>query len=502
MTVAGDVRLRFAPSPTGSLHLGNARTALFNWLIARQTGGAFILRIEDTDTAREQEGSLQSILDDLRWLGLGWDEGPEAGGGFGPYLQSQRMPAYVAAAQTLLDAGSAYRCFCADQDLEARRAAQRAAGLPPRYDGRCRKLPAEESARKAEAGATHALRFAVPSQTDGRSSAGFDDRLRGRVEFPLAELGDPVLMRGDGRPTYNFAVVVDDAAMRITLVVRGDDHLSNTPRQVLLYRALGHAVPEFAHLPMVRGPDGDRLSKRHGATSVAECRARGYPPDAVINALALLGWSPGGDRTIVTPDELLAEFELDRVSRSPGTFDPAKLDWISAQHIQRMPEAVLAAEAAARLIDAGRLPADAPQRARSWLEELARMLRSSLERFDQVVARCESVFATGGAPESAEAAEVLAADGARDVIEHFGAHLAEQPPEDRETWRHIVADVRAQTGRKGKALFLPIRVALTGSAAGPELDHVVPLVAAGARLFPGSIPTLEERTRRTLEALR
>jgi glutamyl-tRNA synthetase len=496
-------RVRFAPSPTGSLHLGNARTALFNWLVARRTGGAFVLRIEDTDTVREEEGSEASILEDLRWLGLDWDEGPDRGGPFAPYRQSERSERYASAADRLLGDGSAYRCFCTEEELEAERDAMRRAGAAPRYSGRCRGLPAEESDGRAARGEACAIRFrTAPSSTRiADLTVSFEDRLRGRVEFPLAELGDPVLVRRDGRPTYNFAVVVDDAAMDVTLVLRGDDHLSNTPRQVLLYRALGRPVPQFAHLPMVRGPDGERLSKRHGATSVAECRRKGYPPEALINALALLGWSPGHDRTVLSLEDLLAEFTLERVSRSPAIFDSGKLDWISGQHIQRMDGARIAAQSCDRLVESGLLPGDAAERGADWLDALVGMLRGSVERFEQVPERCEGLFAPGGLPDEEDARAVLEHPSARAVLESFGRHVLDDPPADRAGWRAIVDRVRAETAERGKPLFLPIRVAMTGRTSGPELDHLVPLAVQGGRLFPGRIASPADRVRRTLEAV-
>ena len=500
---AGPQRVRFAPSPTGSLHLGNARTALFNWLVARRSGGTFILRIEDTDTAREEEGSETGILDDLRWLGLEWDEGPDVGGPAGPYRQSERAERYHEAARMLVGDGRAYRCFCSDPDLEAERRALREAGAAPRYSGRCRELATDEAEARAGRGEPHAVRFRIALDS-GRLedlTVSFEDRLRGRVEFPIAELGDPVLLRRDGRPTYNFAVVVDDAAMGVTLVLRGDDHLSNTPRQVLFYRALHAPVPEFAHLPMVRGQDGERLSKRHGATSVSECRRKGYPPEAVINALALLGWSPGHDRTILTVAELVDEFDLERVSRSPGIFDEAKLDWISGQHIQRMDDGCLGGQAVSRLVVAGLLPPDAAARGGDWVDELARMLRGSVERMEQVPDRCDGLFARGGAPADAEAAAAIAAPSAAAVLESFERNAAAAPPDDLASWRAVVDRVRAESMQKGKALFLPIRVAVTGRTAGPELDHLVPLAERGSRLFPESIEAPAARARRTREAI-
>src|SRR5215203_554656 len=282
------MRLRFAPSPTGQLHVGNARTALFNWLLANGKDGTFVLRIEDTDAERSTRESEDSILEDLRWLGLEWDEGPDVGGTGGPYRQSERLHLYTSYGNELLAGGHAYHCFCAPQKLEADRRAMLAAGRPPRYAGTCRSLSPDEARRRIEGGERAVVRFRVPEHID----VSFTDLVRGEVAFNTDVIGDPVLVRSDGRPAYNFAVVVDDALMEITHVIRGEDHISNTPRQVLLYRALGFAPPKFAHLSLVLGPDHTPLSKRHGATSVAEFRERGYLPEALTNYLALIGWSP------------------------------------------------------------------------------------------------------------------------------------------------------------------------------------------------------------------
>ena len=289
------MRVRFAPSPTGQLHVGNARTALFNWLLARGHDGTFILRIEDTDAERSTKESEESILEDLRWLGLDWDEGPDVGGPCGPYRQSERLHLYTSYANELLAGGHAYYCFCSPQKLEADRRAMLDEGRPPRYAGTCRPLSPEEARRRIDAGERAVVRFRVPEHVD----VTFQDLVRGEVTFNTDVIGDPVLVRSDGRPAYNFAVVVDDALMEMTHVIRGEDHISNTPRQVLLYRALGFGPPQFAHLSLVLGPDHTPLSKRHGATSVAEFRARGYLPEALTNYLALIGWSPrpGGGET-------------------------------------------------------------------------------------------------------------------------------------------------------------------------------------------------------------
>src|SRR5215510_5864634 len=304
------MKLRFAPSPTGQLHVGNARTALFNWLLARGHDGTFILRIEDTDAERSTRESESAILRDLRWLGLDWNEGPDIGGGHGPYRQSERLHLYTSYANELLAGGHAYYCFCAAQKLEDDRRKDLAAGRPPKYRGTCRDLSPDEARRRLDGGERAVVRFRVPPNMD----VAFQDMVRGEVAFNSDVIGDPVLVRSDGRPAYNFAVVVDDALMEVTHVIRGEDHISNTPRQILLYEALGHPPPLFAHLSLVLGPDHAPLSKRHGATSVAEFRERGYLPEALVNYLALLGWSPGESEEVVDVAEMARRFDLERVT--------------------------------------------------------------------------------------------------------------------------------------------------------------------------------------------
>src|SRR5437667_4969927 len=327
------VRVRFAPSPTGFLHVGGARTALFNYLFARVQGGTFILRIEDTDAARSTGEALTAILASLRWLVVPWDEGPEAGGGHGPYFQSERRDLYHRHAGELRAAGRAYPCYCTAAELEERRAAQLARGEPPRYDRRCRALDAAGRGRLEAEGRTPALRFALPDT--GETS--WEDIVRGRVSFQNSVLDDFVLLRSDGLPTYNFACVVDDHAMAITHVIRGDDHISNTPRQILLDQAFDWTPPVFAHVPMILGPDGARLSKRHGATSVASYRDLGYIPEAMVTFLALLGWSFDGQRELFTLAELEQVFRLERVGSNPAVFNLEKLEWMNGQHLKRLP---------------------------------------------------------------------------------------------------------------------------------------------------------------------
>jgi len=483
-------RVRFAPSPTGSLHLGNARTALFNWLLARHEGGTFVLRIEDTDTDREREGSEDEILRDLRWLGLNWDEGPEAGGGFGPYRQSGRAASYREAADRLIASSAAFRCFCVTAGDDGVRAAG--------HRDPCRALEPASSASRAAAGEPFAVRFRVPGAVEGgRAAVVFDDRLHGPVEVPLAQLGDAVLVRREGRPTYNFAVVVDDTAMKIDLVLRGDDHLSNTPLQVLLFRAFGAPLPSFAHVPMVKGPDGDRLSKRHGATSVGAWRERGVPPEALVNGLALMGWAPSGDRTIVSLDEMAAEFTLDRVGRSAAIFDPVKQDWISAQYVHAMNPGRLSDEVARALVSCGRLDAAYAAGAAPWIAAVAEFLRPSLSRFDQVEGQVEPIFHPGG-PLGDDARAMLLEPQARAVLEALASELAAGRGDD---WGLLRQGVAAGSGAKGKALFQPIRVALTGRGHGREMDGMWPLIRDGARRLPQHVPAAATRVAATLAAI-
>ena len=361
------MRVRFAPSPTGQLHVGNARTALFNWLLAHGHDGTLILRIEDTDAERSTRESEAGILEDLRWLGLDWDEGPDVGGPHGPYRQSERLHLYASYANELIASDHAYYCFCPPSKLEADRKADLAAGRPPKYHGTCRELSLEAARARIETGERPVIRFKVPPSTE----VSFNDAVRGEVTFNTEVIGDPVLVRSDGRPAYNFAVVIDDALMEVTHVIRGEDHISNTPRQLLLYRALGFTPPQFAHLALVMGPDHTPLSKRHGATSVAEFRLRGYLPEALVNYLALIGWSPGASASDPgTNDELLPVAELARrfaiedVGHAAGIFDVEKLSWMNRHYMKVAAPGRIAAESMRYFLAPGLRPEEDRCRAR------------------------------------------------------------------------------------------------------------------------------------------
>jgi glutamyl-tRNA synthetase/nondiscriminating glutamyl-tRNA synthetase len=495
------MRVRFAPSPTGQLHVGNARTALFNWFLAHGKDGTFILRIEDTDAERSTKESENSILEDLRWLGLDWDEGPDVGGSYGPYRQSERLHLYASYANELIANSQGYYCFCSPQKLEAERKADLASGRPPRYHGTCRNIPPGDARARMEAGEKPVVRFRVPERAD----VSFTDLVRGEVTFTTEVIGDPVLVRSDGRPAYNFAVVVDDALMQVTHVIRGEDHISNTPRQVLLYQALGFTPPEFAHLALVMGPDHTPLSKRHGATSVAEFRMRGYLPEALVNYLALIGWSPGGDEEVLPIDELARRFNIEDVGHSAGVFDQEKLAWMNRHYMKAAAPARLAAETARYFMGRGylRKRTDA---AMDYISTLLPLAVGSVDRLEEIPERVKFVFEFDPTISLAqnEVAAVLHEPGARDVIMALPEAI-EGPLRDRDVFRAAANRVKERTGLKGKALFHPIRVALTGEVGGPELDLAVPAIERGAALPPQSgvsrIAGARERAQAFAEAI-
>jgi glutamyl-tRNA synthetase len=477
------MRLRFAPSPTGQLHVGNARTALFNWLLARGQGGTFVLRIEDTDFQRSTRDSERAIVEDLRWMGLEWTEGVDVGGDYGPYRQSERLHIYRAHVVELMSRGLAYRCFCTSEQLEADKAAALKAGRPPKYVGRCRDIGRDEARRRVEGGQPAVIRFRVPDDRE----VVFQDIVRGEVRFSTEVIGDPVLVRSDGIPAYNYAVVIDDALMAITHVIRGEDHISNTPRQLLLYEAFGWTPPAFAHVSLVMGPDHSPLSKRHGATSVREFRERGYLPEALTNYMALLGWSPGDGEELLPLDEMARRFRLDTVGHSAGVFDVEKLAWVNRHYMK-----IAAPERLVRLSipyfrQAGWIaePTDA---AVEFLAQVVPVAAASVDRLEQIPARLAFLFDYSAERALQDQAVRAEAAAARPVLDALAHETAAGPPLiDREAFRAMAARIRERTGEKGKALFHPIRLALTGEAAGLELDVAVPAIERGARLAGAGI---------------
>jgi glutamyl-tRNA synthetase/nondiscriminating glutamyl-tRNA synthetase len=452
---------------------------LFNWLLAHGKDGTFILRIEDTDAERSTRESETGILEDLRWLGLDWDEGPDVGGMHGPYRQSERLHLYASYANELLNSAAAYYCFCSPQQLESDRQSDLAAGKPPRYRGTCRRIAIAEAETRIERGERPVIRFKVPESVEVK----FNDLVRGEVAFNTEVIGDPVIVRSDGRPQYNFAVVVDDALMEITHVIRGEDHISNTPRQLLLYQALGFTPPEFAHLALVMGPDHTPLSKRHGATSVAEFRARGYLPEALVNYLALIGWSPGGDEELMEIGELARRFNIGDVGHSAGVFDPEKLAWMNRHYMKTAAPSRLAAESMRYFIARG-FVTRRTDAAAEYVMSLLPMAVGSVDRLEEIPDRLRFLFEFN--PEAAlarpEVAGVMHEPGAREVIAALADELRDAPRLDRDSFRAAANRVKQRTGRKGRALFHPIRVALTGESGGPELDLAVPAIERGAEL--------------------
>src|SRR5437867_5622516 len=423
------MRVRFAPSPTGQLHVGNARTALFNWLLARGRGGTFILRIEDTDVERSTRESEAAILEDLRWLGLDWDEGPDTGGPRSPYRQSERLHLYQRYASELLASHRAYYCFCTAAQLEAGRQEALASGRPALYACTCRRLSREQAQARIGAGEHPAVRFRVPAERD----VVFTDAVRGDVRFHTDVISDPIIVRADGHPAYNFAVVVDDALMDVTHVIRGEDHISNTPRQILLYEALGFTPPTFAHLALVMGPDHSPLSKRHGATSVGEFRAKGYLPEALLNYLALIGWSPGGNDELLPIDELARRFSLEAVGHSAGVFDEEKLAWAN-RHYLKLADPLRLSELTIPYFRNAGVAIEPNGEGLVFLASAMSMASASVDRLSQVPGRLSFLFdydaeATLG---SSTVLDEMRADSARAVVAALAEELATAPRRERE----------------------------------------------------------------------
>ena len=476
------MRVRFAPSPTGHLHVGNVRTALFNWLLARGQQGTFILRIEDTDVERSTLESDATILEDLRWLGLDWDEGPEVGGPVGPYRSSERLDQYQSRARVLLAEGKAYYCFCTPDELEVERKHALEHNLPAKYSGRCARINPAEAGARVERGEPAAVRFRTPENRE----IVFMDQVRGEIRFHTDVIGDQVLLRSDGHPAYNFAVVVDDGLMGVTHVVRGEDHISNTPRQILLYEALGFPPPAFGHVAMVLGPDHTKLSKRHGAVSVDQFREKGYLPEALLNYLALLSWSPGEGQELVPLPDMAKRFSLSDVGHSASVFDEEKLAWVNRHYLKEADPERLARLATPYLERPGYVGGRLTAEGLAFLaSNVVPIFNASVDRLDEVPPRLRQVFEFSAAASLKDAAiRAEATEGtARQVIGALADELQSAPRmRDRQAFRSVADRVKQKTGQKGRALFHPIRIALTGAGDGPELDLLVPAIERGAEL--------------------
>ena len=476
--MTSSVRVRFAPSPTGKLHIGGARTAIYNWAFARANGGTFILRIDDTDPTRSTDENTQIILRAMRWLGLDWDEGPEVGGDFGPYAQTERLDLYKEAAQKLWDAGRAYPCFCTTEQLAADRAAAQARKDPFQgYQRRCRDLSREDAQARIDAGEPYVLRIKVPAD---RGDVVIHDAVHGDVVFDAKELDDFVIFRSDGTPTYNFATVVDDAMMGITHVIRGDDHLSNTPRQVMVYEALEAPVPTFAHISMILGADGKKLSKRHGATSVEEYRDAGYLSDAFVNYLALLGWSLDGETTVIPRDVLASQFSLERISKNPATFDPKKLDWMNAEYINAMSDADFADQIMLPELHEAGLIDDGFEADETWVDALAAIVKPRTKMPADAVGVAAPVFATAQTLEYDEksVAKGLAKEGMGAVLDAARAALEAV---SANAWAPEAIDGALEPlpealDAKKRIVFQAVRVAVCGNMVSPPLGETMSLI--------------------------
>ena len=492
------VRVRFAPSPTGLLHVGNARTALFNWLYARQKNGVNILRIEDTDVERSTLQYQEKLMADLRWLGLSWDEGPDVGGQFGPYRQSLRLDIYKKFTQKLLDQEKAYYCFCTPEELEQARKNTLGEGKTPVYSGKCRLLSPPEGKRRMEAGEKPSVRLRTP----GKGTLSFNDLVRDTLSFQLELVGDPILVRSSGVPAYNYAVVVDDYLMEITHVIRGEDHLANTVRQLLIFDAFGVTPPQYAHLSMVMGEDNTRLSKRHGATSVDQFKQDGILNKALLNYLALLGWSSPDGKEILTPDELVKLFSLQKVSRSAAIFDHGKLHWLNRQHMGALSSREQAEQAAVHLGKAGLLPDTLTEGHWQWLEQTVPEFIKRADRFSDLIQSFSELFEYSPDKMGDEAKVVLQSDCAFQVIRIFNDKLTGIKDFDYENFTSMVHDIKEKTGCKGKDLFLPLRVALTARTSGVELDKFIPMVQSGTKLsFPFPLKSCAGRVAEILDYL-
>lgn len=458
MTTQAPPRLRFAPSPTGYLHIGGARTALFNWLFARRTGGVFLLRIEDTDQERSSEASYQAILDSMEWLGLNWDEGPGVGGPCGPYRQTERLLLYREFAEKLISQGKAYRCICSKEQLDAMRKESEAKKKPFRYPRTCRNrkdIPASEP---------HAVRFVMPTE----GSAGFEDLIKGKISVRAEELQDEILLRSDGIPLYNFGAVVDDVTMNITLVARGDDHVINTPRQVLMYEALGYPVPKFAHLPMILGADKTRLSKRHGAVSVLQYRDEGYLPEALLNYLARLGWS-SGDQEVFTIEELIQKFDWSGCGHTAGVFNPEKLRWVNAEHLKKRNATEMAALVEPRFRARG-WNADSPER----LAKIAVLFRERARTLLELEESAKFLFET---PVYEQAGvDKFLTSAIAPALDEVIAQIATVEPFTHDGIKPIFDGLLVKYNIKMVALAQACRVSISGGTVSPPIFEVMEIL--------------------------
>jgi len=466
------VRVRFAPSPTGELHIGGVRTALFNWLFARNQGGKMILRIDDTDQQRSSDKFLQTILDSMEWLGLDWDEGPRKDGEFGPYFQTQRLPIYQEEVQKLLDSGKAYYCFCSAEELAKQKERNAQKGLPPRYSGVCRNLSPQEIEEKKKTCRSFVIRLRVPEE----GVTVVNDLIRGRVTFENKIFDDFIIVKSDGFPTYNFASAIDDAKMKITHVIRAEEHLSNTPRQQIICRQLGIPIPVYAHVPMILAPDHSKLSKRHGATSVQEYRDMGILPEALINYLALLGWSPGGDREIMTIEEMISLFSLEKVGKNASIYDLKKLTWLNSHYLRTKEKSIIGEMAVPFLQKKKLIFGVQTEEDRKYIEKVVDLVREKVKTLQEIADASEFFFSENFPYDQAEVAKHFGREGAELVIKEIIKALQEVEPFQKETINLKLKNLGKSLNLPLSKINIPARLALTGRTMGPELLEIMVLL--------------------------
>ena len=467
-----EMRVRFAPSPTGPFHIGGARSALFNWLLARKMGGKMVLRIEDTDVERSTPESEENIKDALKWLGMDWDEGVDVGGPYGPYRQMERLDIYKEYTDRLLAEGKAYYCYCTPQELEAERESLTARSMMPRYMGKCRNLSPEQVAAYEAEGRKPSIRFRVP---EGEKLV-FTDMVRGEVCFESDGIGDFVIVKSDGIPTYNYAVAIDDYLMHISHVIRAEEHLSNTPRQCLIYDALGFTQPTFGHISLILGKDRTKMSKRHGATSVDQYRQLGYLPEGIDNFLALLGWAPNSEQEIFSMEELIQAFSMEHVAKNPAVFEIDKLNWINQHYMRQLDEEAFFAAAKPHMVAAGYMTGDECGEKLEWLKRVVATAKEHVAFAAQIPECVAMYFSDEFEFENAEAAAVLQEESVPTVMNMLFEELPKLEVLDGPAVKAAFKAIQKATKLGGKAVFMPIRVALTGNQHGPELAEMVPLL--------------------------
>ncbi|QCJ40525.1 glutamate--tRNA ligase [Bacillus sp. S3] len=471
--MSNDIRVRYAPSPTGHLHIGNARTALFNYLFARSQGGKFIIRIEDTDKKRNIAGGEESQLKYLAWLGMDWDEGVDVGGEYGPYRQSERNEIYETYYKQLLNEGHAYPCYCTEEELEAEREAQTERGETPHYSGKCRHLTEEDRCSLEQEGRKPSIRIAVP---EGKTYS-FDDLVKGTVSFESEGMGDWVIIKKDGTPTYNFAVTVDDYLMKISHVLRGDDHISNTPKQLMVYEALGWEAPIFGHMTLIVNESRKKLSKRDESIIqfIEQYEELGYLPEALFNFITLLGWSPAGEEELYSKKEFIEIFDAARLSKSPALFDKQKLTWMNNQYMKKIEVERVLELSLPHLVKAGRVSANMTDEEHQWARDLVALLQEKMS-FGAEIVELSDMFFKEDAEYEEDAKEILAGETVPEVLKAFSVELDQLDSFKAEGIKAAMKAVQKTTGQKGKNLFMPIRAAVTGQTHGPDLPQSIELL--------------------------